>query len=1031
MYGSVKILKGRRAALLALAGLCVASLNLFTAEASRPARAERAPAAVAAPPRANGKIAFTSGRDTDGLDIYVMNPDGTGLARLTDGRSYNVDAAWSPDGRTLAFVSNRGGGSFAIYLMSADGANVRRLTDSAEDEGTPAWSPDGAKIAFARGLVGCIPEATCPGPDLYVIDADGKNEKRLTEGRVGDSSPSWSPDGTKIAFSSLRDGNAEVYVMNPDGTGQVNVTKDAQSYDYGPAWSPDGAKIAFTSDRAGRFDIYVMNADGTGRTNLTNNTTNEIIEHPAWSPDGTRIVFARYLLINGGQGENRDLFVMNADGSNQTRLTFDPDFDVEPDWQPVPLAANGRVLFTSGRDGNPEVYSMNGDGGGQTNLTSTPARDFNPVWSPDGTKVLFASDRGGGTFQRVQFYVMNADGTGVTQITNFPDGTDVDFSEPAWSPDATKIAFISTSFGAIHNLMVMNTDGTGGKSIASMRGLASDVDPAWSPDGTRLAYVGTEDVSGGPGVSLRSFLFVINADGTGKTKLADAMFATPTGPTTSVGGPSWSPDGTRIAYGSNRGSTNVEIYTVGSSGGAPVRLTDNAARDYLPSWSPDGRKIAFTSDRDGNSEIYSMNADGTGQTRLTNNPAPDQDPDWGSAGARPPLPASPGTVQFDSFLYGVSEGTPVLTVTVTRLGDLSGEAAVDYTTGDICDLVVGPTCNGIASSRSDYQAALGRLHFAPGESSKSFDVHVVNDLTVEGDESFSVELKGAVGAALGGQARAGVFIFDDDTAAPSGNPIDGTQFFVRQHYLDFLNREPDADGFNFWVNEIEKCGADAQCREVKRVNVSAAFFLSIESRETGYLVYRTYKAAYGDATSPNVPGTVPVIRLNEFLEDTQEVGRGLVVGRPNWEQTLEANKTAFMSGFVQRQRFTGAFPLSMTAAQFVGRLDQNAGGVLTTDERAALVARLSPNPADTAARASVLRSVAESRVLRDAEFNRAFVLTQYFGYLRRNPNDPPDSDFRGWKFWLDKLNQFGGNYVEAEMVKAFITSTEYRRRFGQ
>src|SRR5918911_856520 len=229
MYGSVKLLKGRRAALLALAGLCFASSGLFTAEASRPARAH---AAVAAPPKANGKIAFTSGRGTDRLDIYVMNPDGTGLARLTDGRSYNVGAAWSPDGRTLAFVSNRGGGSFAIYLMSADGSNVRRLTDSAEDEGTPAWSPDGTKLAFARGLGGCIPEATCPGPDLYVIDADGKNEKRLTEGRVGDSSPSWSPDGTKIAFSSLRDGNAEVYVMNPDGTGQVNVTKDAQSYDY-------------------------------------------------------------------------------------------------------------------------------------------------------------------------------------------------------------------------------------------------------------------------------------------------------------------------------------------------------------------------------------------------------------------------------------------------------------------------------------------------------------------------------------------------------------------------------------------------------------------------------------------------------------------------------------------------------------------------------------------------------------------------------------------------------------------------------
>jgi hypothetical protein len=124
--------------------------------------------------------------------------------------------------------------------------------------------------------------------------------------------------------------------------------------------------------------------------------------------------------------------------------------------------------------------------------------------------------------------------------------------------------------------------------------------------------------------------------------------------------------------------------------------------------------------------------------------------------------------------------------------------------------------------------------------------------------------------------------------------------FVRQHYHDFLNREPDAAGLAFWTNEIESCGADARCRKVKRINVSAAFFLSIEFQETGYLVYRTYKTAYGDSLSLNVPGTIPINRLNDFLTDTRVIGDGVVVGQGNWQGLLEANKQAYALDFVQR-----------------------------------------------------------------------------------------------------------------------------------
>jgi hypothetical protein len=190
---------------------------------------------------------------------------------------------------------------------------------------------------------------------------------------------------------------------------------------------------------------------------------------------------------------------------------------------------------------------------------------------------------------------------------------------------------------------------------------------------------------------------------------------------------------------------------------------------------------------------------------------------------------------------------------------------------------------------------------------------------------------------------------------------------IRQHYLDFLNREPDDAGLAFWTNEITSCGADPQCVEVKRVNVSAAFFLSIEFQQTGYLVYRMYKAAYGD-----MPGAPVPLTRQEFLPDTQHIGQGVVVGTPGWEQALENNKNAFASDFVARSRFTTAFQV-MTADQFVDALNANAGGVLSQDEREQLVSELASG---AKTRAQILRSVAEDIDLAHNEFNKAFVLMQ-------------------------------------------------------
>ena len=256
------------------------------------------------------------------------------------------------------------------------------------------------------------------------------------------------------------------------------------------------------------------------------------------------------------------------------------------------------------------------------------------------------------------------------------------------------------------------------------------------------------------------------------------------------------------------------------------------------------------------------------------------------------------------------------------------------------------------------------------------------------------------------------------------NPLDTSEYFVRQQYIDFLSREPDESGFNFWVNQIESCGADTNCRQVRRLNVSAAFFLSIEFQQTGYLVYRTYKTAYGNISNSK---PVPVL-FSEFLPDTQQIGQGVVVGQNGWEATLENNKRVFMEAFVRRSRFATAFPAGTSAGQYVDTLNNNAGGVLTPAERDQLVDDLIQ---ERKTAGQVLRVVAEDQDLQTSEFNKAFVLMQYFGYLRRNPNDPPEQtlDFQGYNFWLGKLNQFNGNFQNADMVQAFLSSGEYRGRF--
>jgi len=373
------------------------------------------------------------------------------------------------------------------------------------------------------------------------------------------------------------------------------------------------------------------------------------------------------------------------------------------------------------------------------------------------------------------------------------------------------------------------------------------------------------------------------------------------------------------------------------------------------------------------------------------------------------------TFQFTSATLLVTETAREAVIKVTRMGNIAAPATVNFSTSDAAAVNCNAPNTGNASSRCDYETTLGTLSFTAGETSKTISILLVDDSYAEGNESFFVTLSDpSVGVSLGSPARISVTITDNDsTNGP--NPIDSPEFFVRQHYLDFLNREPDPKGFAFWTNEITSCGSNPQCNEVKRINVSAAFFLSIEFQESGNFIYRLYKASFGRQPTHD-----------EFVSD-----RALIPTSDG----VSPNKTALVLDFISRPEFTNKY--QGDGLPFIDLMLQTVkdhSGVDLFSIRMSLLAEWDNcnglAPPGGFCRARIVERIADQPAFRQAVFSESFVLMEYFGYLRRDPSDPPDTDRSGYNFWLNKLNQFNGNFVNAEMVKAFLVSGEYRSRFG-
>lgn len=352
-------------------------------------------------------------------------------------------------------------------------------------------------------------------------------------------------------------------------------------------------------------------------------------------------------------------------------------------------------------------------------------------------------------------------------------------------------------------------------------------------------------------------------------------------------------------------------------------------------------------------------------------------------------------IQFSAASYSVNEGQPNVAITVVRSGDVSGSASVDFATS-----------NGTADERSDYTTALGSLSFSAGETSKTFLILLTDDLYAEGNETITLSLSNAAGASIGAQAGAVLTISDNDFAQPTTNPVDRADYFVRMQYLDFLNREPDPGGFAYWTNEISACGNDQLCIHSRRIGVSAAFFIEQEFQNTGFFVYRFYKATLERR-----------LTFVEFMRDRTRLQSGA---------DPAAAKTSYANEFVQRPEFIAKYPLAQTGTQFVDALllaVWNSSGLDLGSKSSELLSEYNAGGTQTERRARVVVKLIEYPEYSQVEFNPAFVLAEYFGYLRRNPDEG------GYQFWLDVLNNREPNNYRG-MVCSFLTSAEYQQRFS-
>jgi Tol biopolymer transport system component len=609
------------------------------------------------------RIAFVSDRDGN-YEIYTMRVDGADLRRLThddkvDPVTRDWQPDWSPDGARIAFASMRTG-SYDIYVMNADGSGVANLTNSPRaNDGQPDWSPDGTRIAFVsvanRG----------ENLDVYVMNADGSGATNLT-GRPGapDLSPRWSPDGSRIAFVARIGSEYEIHTMAPDGSDPRRVLNEADAglnAISSPTWSPDGAHIAFAGYAGDEQDIYVVDAAGMVMENITDNAVYD--DEPSWGlaasslpPSGSATATpapeepkapaptatpaptrtptrkpaaaptatstprpsappsprARIAFVSLRDGDATELYVMDADGANVTRLTDNDLGESQLDWSSDGAAL--AVYAHGGPGARSGLWVVRADGTERRDLGVVGAA---PSWSPDGKTILYYN-------RDFALSVINADGTNERLFTDMNLGPSF---YPSWSPDGSRIAFLAERSSANKNAYALDADGTHLVPLHVKE--ARDAPPIWSPDSARVAFHSF--------INRRWDIYVVNADGTERNNLT----ADQAGESSD---PDWSPDGRHIAYAFKADGIQA-IHVMDAQGRNKREVISTAGRSWkrvaTPRWSPDGQQILFGVLDSSGWNVWVVNADGAGLQQLTDSPKDDMMAVWQPVpglGVQPPPP---------------------------------------------------------------------------------------------------------------------------------------------------------------------------------------------------------------------------------------------------------------------------------------------------------------------------------------------------------------------------------------------------------
>lgn len=930
--------------------------------------------------KSNGKVAFAADRAftpvAEPSGIYVVNSDGTGEMLFPNIPLNSGLPSWSPDGSRLAYTKQDFSGSnlvYEIHSIGIDGTGDIKLTNSASNfNQNISWSPNGEQVAF----IGHVQ----PNPSfvraVYIANADGSGSSPLANSPTFLSSVDWSPDGTKFVYAT----DTEIFVMNTDATGQTRLTTsqstpDGPTHDLNPRWSPDGTKILFTKASNNNRELYMMNADGSGQTRLFNWQGDD----GDWSPDGQAVVFHL----------SNEIYRVNLDGTNLVRLTNNIYYEFDPSWQPV---------------ANPNPTP-----------TPTPA----PLFSLSGRVTV---DQPGG------FVLLRLTGP-VTAVVGINESGNYNFIRlPAGQYTVTPDAQDFYSFSpanrtiAITNADVTNADFTGTFVPPNITGRITDI------NGQPLANIRVSALGQFP---LNDTFTDANGfyDFAGEV-LFRAYTIVPDSPAY-LFEPIWAGiDGLRghqvrdfVGTPKPAGRISgqiIEALTGRLINGIQVNLSQNGS--VIASTTTSGAGFSF-GPRPGN-QTYVVSVPFT-QT-YTFEPSVAGPPPVGQI-VIPNLTADQGlvftasrrnTIQFASSNVSVAEDAGQVQVVLTRTGDVSAPATVDYTTTDADNFTVN--CRNIAGNafgRCDFAASVDTLTFAAGETSKSFVIPIINDVWAEGNETFGVALSNPQGATLGTPATAVITITDNETVNGTVNPYFATPFFVRQHYLDFLSREPEVgEPWSGILNGCPNVNNDPAC---DRLFVSQSIFGSQEFQLKGYYNYRFYKLAFNRlplyqeivVDMRKVTGTSPADtfqRLGQFATD--------FVQRSEFKNQYDAlSNTTYVNTLMARYNLSAITTKDPNAP--------NTGPILTLSTADLINGLNGLVPSGgTWTRAQVLRAIADSEQVFNLEFNQGFVAFQYYGYLRRIP------DTGGYNGWLNYMNAHPNDF--RTMVNGFLNSDEYRKRFG-